>query len=602
MPSEFDPGIEGLTSFEQIGSGGFSTVFRAREDEFSRWVAVKIFHDLDERASVHFDRERSLLGRSSDHPNVITPLRSGVTNDGRPYLVMQYMPGGSLQDVINRGETVPWRDAIALIRPIAEALGQSHEAGILHKDVKPANILLARNGIPSLTDFGIASVRGSTATQTAFTFSHTPPETFADGRDVRDERSDLYSLASTLYTIVAGRIPFAADGDDDGEAKASRMALLQRIVTHPVPPLELDPALDRFLTWALAKDPADRPQNAREFIDGLDRVATGIAPRPETQEPAAAPYSAATQEPVVAAQLPLAAQVPDPGPARFGQPPLDAARPRPGRSWWTVALGWTAAAAVVAGLGAAIWVTLLRGSGDGPSPAAGGPGTASSIESSAGPSAASTMGPSAGRPPALPRQVQAAILLFQDPDSDVRTLVAEGVALPATGITDDHFTFRNCESQLVGLQAAFGGPDLPKLRDEIAGWPAGSPAGYVDPAGTDRGFQERLEAYVGQTEEGYRLCLDRFDISPVGARVLGGWASMQSFLCVTGVAAEVVVADGTSETCPAADEHELCARILAPLLDDFFLAFPERRPDPAAACQAAGEDDQAQLDTLSGPP
>ncbi|MCP4225085.1 MAG: protein kinase, partial [Actinomycetia bacterium] len=110
MADDNDPGIDGLTRFRRIGSGGFSTVYVAWEAVFSRWVAVKVLQDLDEAAHRRFDRERSLMGRSSGHPNVITPIRSGLTSKGRPYLVMQYMEGGSLEDIIKRGEVLPWRE------------------------------------------------------------------------------------------------------------------------------------------------------------------------------------------------------------------------------------------------------------------------------------------------------------------------------------------------------------------------------------------------------------------------------------------------------------------------------------------------------------
>lgn len=591
MSGDIDPGIEGLTRFQRVGSGGFSTVFVAWEEEFSRWVAVKIFHDLDETAGRRFSRERSLMGQSSGHPNVITPIRSGVTADGKPYLVMQFMEGGSLQDLINRGQLLPWRDAIAVIRPIAEALGDSHQAGILHKDVKPANILLARNGTPSLTDFGIATVRGTTATQTAFTFSHAPPETFAGGRDARDERSDLYSLASTLFAIVAGRSPFA-DAEDD-----SQLAWLHRVVNNPVPTLGVDEGLDRFLAWAMAKNPDDRPQDARQFVDGLDRVLAG-------RFGGTAAATVVERSPILDDRLPTGPTL-DPGVAADeGHPPHlepDDGRPR------ATAAGWAVALLALVALGGAVWFALLRDPGDeaagGSTDASGqetdGDGSTSSLPGTPvdGGSGDGTTSDDGAAPPA---EVQQAIILFQDPDSDVRTLVTEGV-LPGTAISDGGFTFRSCETQLVGLQAAFGGVELTQLRDEIARWPAGAPDGYVDPGRGDRGFRERLEAYVAQTENGYRDCLDRADIAPVGSQVLGGWASMQSFLCVTGVAAQVTMADGSVVDCPVTGEQELCARILDPLLDDFFRAFPDSRPDAGASCRAAMEDDPAQFATLAGP-
>lgn len=593
MATDFDPGIDGLTRFRRVGAGGFSTVFVAWEEEFSRWVAVKIFHDLDETAGRRFSRERSLMGQSSGHPNVITPIRSGLTVDGKPYLVMQFMEGGSLQDRINRGEVLPWRDAIAVIRPIAEALGDSHQAGILHKDVKPANILLARNGTPSLTDFGIASVRGATVTQTAFTFAHSPPETFLGGKDARDERSDLYSLASTLYAVIAGRAPFA-DAEDN-----SQLAWLDRVVNRPLPPLGVDQRLDRFLAWAMAKDPADRPQSARQFVEGLDQVLAGDpwvdrVPGPGVEHP----------PPILDDHTPPAptlgrGEVADRGLA--GQ-----LLSRGDRRWATMA-GWAVALVALAGIGAGAWFALLRDPGDtAATTSTDAGGLEGSTDSSLGSSASGGLQESSGgagttgEDGAPPPRVQEAILLLQDPDSDVTTLVTHGV-LPGTDITAGGFTFRSCETQLVGLQTAFGGTELGQLREEIARWPSGAPEGYDDPVGAGRGFRERLEAYVEQTEIGYRDCLERADISPVGSRVLAGWAAMQSFLCVTGAVEGVVLDDGTEVGCPVLGELELCSRILTPLLDDFFQAFPDSRPDASAACRAAIENDPAQFDALSPP-
>ena len=628
MSHDIDPGIDGLTSFRRIGSGGFSTVYVAWEAEFSRWVAVKILHDLEEGAARRFERERSLMGQSSGHPNVITPIRSGLTVDGKPFLVMQYMEGGSLQDTIDRGELVPWRDAIFAIRPIADALGDSHQRGILHKDVKPANILLARNGTPSLTDFGIASIRGSTVTQRAFTFAHTAPETFADGNDSRDERSDLYSLASTLFTVIAGRSPFDQEGSD------SQLAWITRIATHPVPTLGVSAALDRFLASALAKDPAHRPQNA----PSSSRGSTGCWPRgprrlrfppsprlptprrpggprtptrkhsttgrpwpapPPGPTPIPSPTAGSTPVPgrglssgltataTATATPTLAPPRPSPVCGERHQPRLP---PEPRR--WASALSWMVAVAALVAAGAAVWFAFLR-QPPGPALDSVASSNAASPDDTADPAAPSTAqstpteADANGTATPLPPEVQQARLLLGDPDSDVATLVTQGV-LPDAGLNQSGFTPTNCEAQLVALQTAFGGPELIQLRDEIAQWPSGAPAGHVDPAGEGRGFRERLDAYVDQTEAGYRACVTEGNIVPVGTHVLSGWASIHAFLCATGTAGQVTLADGTAQPCPPeGDESALCVQILAPLLDDFFTAFPDSRPDPGSTCHAA---------------
>ncbi len=610
MSDDFDPGIDGLTSFRRIGSGGFSTVYVAWEEAFSRWVAVKVLDALDEAAGRRFARERSLMGRSSGHPNVITPIRFGFTAGGKPYLVMQYMEGGSLQDGVERGERMPWRDAVVLIRPIAEALGDSHDADILHKDVKPANILLARNGSPSLTDFGIASARDTTVTQMSFTFAHSPPETFSDGADARDERSDLYSLASTLYTIIAGQSPFARADND------SHLALINRIATQPVPALGVDPLLDRFLAWAMAKDPARRPQTAAQFVEGLDRVLAGAEPGP-AESPRTVLRSAAHPVPdTVASQRSIGtgdagwgegrdAGLPDAhgrGSGGQGDGPLPGRRPR--RRRWVDTLGWAVALVAVVAAATAAWFAFgpdrtTTDTGDDvvapidettdPSP---------TDPASPGTSPSSTGSGDEPTDDTTPPEVQQAKLLLQ-PGTDVATIVQGTVVLPTTAISDRGFTVENCESQLIGLQGAFGGEDLTRLRDEIAQYPSGAPGTYDDPAGADRGFRERLDAYADQFETGYRSCIADGTFVPVGPYVLGGWASIRSFLCVTGVLEMVPLPDGTNQTCPVADELALCTQLVGPPLTDFFSAFPDLAPDPAAVCQGAATDDQGLLAELS---
>ena len=616
MADDFDPGIEGLSEFRRIGSGGFSTVYAAWESAFSRWVAVKVLDELDETASRRFARERALMGQSSGHPNVITPIRFGFTTGGKPYLVMQFMEGGSLQDVVDRGERIPWRRAVGLIRPIAEALGDSHDAGILHKDVKPANILLARNGTPSLTDFGIASARDSTVTQMSFTFAHAPPETFSDEADVRDERSDLYSLASTLYTIVAGRPPFAADGND------APLALMSRIAHQAVAPTGVDPTLDRFLSWALAKDPGQRPQSAREFVDGLDGVLAGAAPA--TEPPGAQP-----SEPTIVrspaehrtSSGPTVTDGRDASGRPFGAPAVAVAtsaevgwshvgpsETRPSRRGAAI-LSWVVAALAVLGAGVAAWYAFGRGPGDERATDTSTPGSEQGTEASTAPFSPTTDPPPAGgdeeggdalggEAATRPAEVEQTILLLQ-PDTAVFTVVDGEVVLPSTSISDGGFSADNCESQLVGLQAAFGGAELSRLRGEIAEFPAGAPEGYDDPAGLDRGFRERLDAYADQFDAGYRSCIEVGTFTPVGPYVLGGWASIRALLCTTEVLPRMTLPDGSEQTCPAADEIELCTRMVAPLLGDFFSAFPTLAPDPGEVCRAAAADDRDLLDELS---
>ncbi|MGI9611300.1 MAG: protein kinase domain-containing protein [Acidimicrobiales bacterium] len=289
MPGEVDLGIDELSEFEVIGTGGFSTVYGAWDEGFRRRVAVKVLYSLDEAGQRRFNREREIMGQLSSHPNVIMPFRAGYTPNGAPYLVMELVEGGSLQDLVDQHGRVPWPEAVDYVLGATTALGHAHERNILHRDVKPANILLADN-VPKLTDFGIAAIRESTASQVAYTLAHCPPEAFASGRDARDDRSDLYSMASTLYCLLAGQAPFDVTEDD------SQHAYMFRIIEHQLP--ELPPGvapeeLQAFLRRALAKDPAERPQSATEFLSELAQMRTVGGATPGTTGPQGPGWSAA---------------------------------------------------------------------------------------------------------------------------------------------------------------------------------------------------------------------------------------------------------------------------------------------------------------------
>ena len=288
-----DLGISGIAQARLLDSGGFADVYEAT-DEFGRRVAIKVLKALDDNARRRFDRERSVMGMVAGHPHIVNPFTSGyASGTGRPYVVMEFLGGGSLEQLVKqRGPMTP-ADAISVVVQIAGALGASHRAGIIHKDVKPANVLLTDDGTPKLADFGIASIRDvSTTTALAYSPAYTPPETFsADASgDPRDERSDLYSLAATLFSLVTGRDPFLTGSE-------SAAAAMVRILNDPPPQTEY-PGLDRFLTVAMAKDPAQRYQDAASFADALNAVAGGTTHDPATVPPVAS-------EPTVVATPPV---------------------------------------------------------------------------------------------------------------------------------------------------------------------------------------------------------------------------------------------------------------------------------------------------------
>ena len=275
---DVDLGIDHLQGLEMIGQGGFSTVYAATDVRFSRQVAVKVLAPLNDEADRRrFDRECQVMGRLSSHPNVVTVHDAGFTPGRRPYLIMELVEGGSLAKQLSMRGRLPWTEAVEAIVPVCSALERAHETGILHRDIKPENILLEPDGTPKVTDFGIAYLRdstGHTSTNITASWLHAPPETF---ENARDERSDLYSVASTLYTLIAGRAPFWQEGDE------SLSPLIGRVINQPPPFLPAGlapPALDDVINRSLAKDPTGRPQSMTELRQRLQAIGDGTVAAP----------------------------------------------------------------------------------------------------------------------------------------------------------------------------------------------------------------------------------------------------------------------------------------------------------------------------------
>lgn len=209
--------IPGYEIVEMLGMGGFGTVYRARQLAVRREVALKIDNRVlaTDRDRRRFLREVTAAGRLSGHPHVVAVYDAGVLADGRPYMVLELCPHGSLGDRLHdRGPFPPGEVRDIGIR-IADALAAAHAAGVLHRDVKPANILIDRYGSVALADFGLASMPApgleSSATREALTPAYAPPEAFHLAEPT--PAGDVYSLAASLYALLSGRPPyFPPDG------------------------------------------------------------------------------------------------------------------------------------------------------------------------------------------------------------------------------------------------------------------------------------------------------------------------------------------------------------------------------------------------------
>lgn len=191
-------------------------MYRARQSAFDRDVAIKVMSVSDDDAAAErFAVECSAIGALSGHPNIVTVYETGTTDDGLPYIVMELLPGGSLGDRLHARGPLDWKEVASLGVKLGGALESAHRAGVLHRDVKPENVLLSRFGDAKLADFGMACFRlaDDEADTRVTTLAHAAPEVVAGGRATPS--ADIYSLASTLHTLLSGRAPFVADGGTD---------------------------------------------------------------------------------------------------------------------------------------------------------------------------------------------------------------------------------------------------------------------------------------------------------------------------------------------------------------------------------------------------
>nr|WP_233510641.1 serine/threonine-protein kinase [Actinomadura craniellae] len=264
-----DFSLPGYQVQEMLGEGGFATVYRARQISLDRDVAVKVLdRRLGERDLRRFRREVDAAVRLSGHPGVVAVHDRGTLDDGRPFLVMELCPGGSLADRLHRDGPLPPGTVRRFGVQIADAVAAAHELGVLHRDIKPANLLLSRFGLVALADFGIA-VLADPGQDHSVTLSMTPayaaPEMFK-GADP-SPASDVYSLGATLYALLAGRAPHSPDRQLRPEALIAHLIRQQGAPLPRVP--GVSDALMDVLRRALDPDPATRYPTAVRLRDAL---------------------------------------------------------------------------------------------------------------------------------------------------------------------------------------------------------------------------------------------------------------------------------------------------------------------------------------------
>jgi serine/threonine protein kinase len=291
-----------MADWRAIARGGFAIVWEARQESLNRLVAVKVDErKLDTEAEQRrFLREAGAAGRMSGHPGIVTVHDAGLLSDDRPFLVMELCPGGSLTRWMTKDPRPSQRRVREVGVRIADALAAAHLLGVLHRDVKPANILIDAYNNAGLADFGLAALIDPdmplSETVEAITPAYAPPEVFA--KKPVTEYADVYSLAATLYAVLSGHAPRWSETMD--------LPSVPEMIKRQKAPIKRIPGVDKafmdVLLNAMAEDPENRP-TAAQFRDQLTnlnlspQLAPKPLPAPEATEELPAPPSTAERVP-----------------------------------------------------------------------------------------------------------------------------------------------------------------------------------------------------------------------------------------------------------------------------------------------------------------
>lgn len=258
---------------EQVGRGGMASVYKAYHEKLGRHIAIKIIHESmlqeEDAFRARFEREAQIVA-SLEHPNIVSVFEFNE-HQGRPYLVMKFIEGKSLKEIMSeRPLTLP--EILSIMTAIAGAVAYAHQRGYLHRDIKPSNILLDEKQVPYLADFGLARIMNAAdSTLSKEMVLGTPqyisPEQAQGNRPI-DGRTDVYSIGVVLYEMIVGHVPFIAD---------TPYAIIHKQIYQPVPrPSQINPEIpegvEQVLLKALEKDPDQRYKTPVELMTALKKA------------------------------------------------------------------------------------------------------------------------------------------------------------------------------------------------------------------------------------------------------------------------------------------------------------------------------------------
>ena len=261
-----------------LASGGMAKVFLAEDLRLQRQVAIKVIHPhLAEDPSFleRFERE-AVLAANLNHPNLVNIFDQG-SDSGSPYLVMEYVAGRTLRDVLNDFGAIPQAKVVGILEQVLQGLDAAHRAGIVHRDIKPENVLLADDGRIKLSDFGLARpVSAATSSQLIGTAAYLAPELVSKGQS--DKRVDVYAVGILAFELLTSSQPYTGD-------TAAQVANAHTTSRVPAPSSSVDgisPDVDEMVLWCTEINPDDRPENAFELLSYLRNIKGGLQNRPAT--------------------------------------------------------------------------------------------------------------------------------------------------------------------------------------------------------------------------------------------------------------------------------------------------------------------------------